>query len=43
MPTMQGYYFFNTARYILILFIMVASAGSERAARDVPGELSITK
>ena len=39
----QGYYFFNAAPYILTLFIMIASAGSKRAARDVPGELSITK
>jgi ABC-type uncharacterized transport system permease subunit len=39
----QGYYFFNAAPYILTLFIMVASAGSKNAARDVPGELSITK
>jgi len=29
--------------YILTLFIMIASAGSKRAMRDVPGELSITK
>ncbi len=39
----QGYYFFNAAPYILTLFIMIASAGSKHAARDVPGELSITK
>ncbi|MGC1779991.1 MAG: ABC transporter permease [Xanthobacteraceae bacterium] len=39
----QGYYFFNAAPYILTLFIMIASAGSAQAARDVPGELSITK
>lgn len=39
----QGYYFFNAAPYILTLFVMIASAGSKRAARDVPGELSITK
>jgi simple sugar transport system permease protein len=39
----QGYYFFNAAPYILTLLIMIASAGSARAARDVPGELSITK
>ncbi|HEX4041731.1 MAG TPA: ABC transporter permease [Xanthobacteraceae bacterium] len=39
----QGYYFFNAAPYILTLFIMIASAGSKNAARDVPGELSITK
>jgi simple sugar transport system permease protein len=39
----QGYYFFNAAPYILTLFIMIASAGSKRASRDVPGELSITK
>jgi len=39
----QGYYFFNAAPYILTLLIMVASAGSQKAARDVPGELSITK
>lgn len=39
----QGYYFFNAAPYILTLVIMIASAGSKNAARDVPGELSITK
>lgn len=39
----QGYYFFNAAPYILTLIIMTASAGSKRAMRDVPGELSITK
>jgi general nucleoside transport system permease protein len=39
----QGYYFFNAAPYILTLLIMIASAGSKRAMRDVPGELSITK
>ena len=39
----QGYYFFNAAPYILTLFIMIASAGSKQALRDVPGELSITK
>ena len=39
----QGYYFFNAAPYILTLVIMIASAGSKAAARDVPGELSITK
>jgi general nucleoside transport system permease protein len=39
----QGYYFFNAAPYILTLLIMVGSAGSKRAARDAPGELSITK
>jgi general nucleoside transport system permease protein len=39
----QGYYFFNAAPYILTLFIMIASAGSKHAAREVPGELSITK
>ena len=39
----QGYYFFNAAPYILTLLIMTASAGSKNAARDVPGELSITK
>ena len=39
----QGYYFFNAAPYILTLAIMVVSAGSKRALRDVPGELSITK
>lgn len=39
----QGYYFFNAAPYILTLFIMIASARSRGAARDVPGELSITK
>ncbi|MDB5613560.1 MAG: transporter permease [Devosia sp.] len=39
----QGYYFFNAAPYILTLFIMIASARSEGAAREVPGELSMTK
>ena len=39
----QGYYFFNAAPYILTLFIMIASAGSSKAGRDVPGELSIIK
>ena len=39
----EGYYFFNAAPYILTLFIMIASAGSKKAMRDVPGELSITK
>ena len=33
----QGYYFFNAAPYILTLLIMIASAGSKQAARDVPG------
>ncbi len=39
----QGYYFFNAAPYILTLLIMIASAGSKRAMRDVPGELSVTR
>jgi general nucleoside transport system permease protein len=39
----QGYYFFNAAPYILTLLIMIASSGSKHAARDAPGELSITK
>lgn len=39
----QGYYFFNAAPYILTLTIMIISAGSKASARDVPGELSITK
>lgn len=39
----QGYYFFNAAPYILTLIIMIISAGSKSAARDVPGELTITK
>ena len=39
----QGYYFFNAAPYILTLIIMIISAGSKSSARDVPGELSITK
>lgn len=39
----QGYYFFNAAPYILTLFIMIASARSKGAAREAPGELSITK
>lgn len=39
----SGYYFFNAAPYILTLVIMIISAGSKGAARDAPGELSITK
>src|SRR5262245_3525713 len=39
----QGYYFFNAAPYILTLCIMVASPGSKRRLRDVPGELSMTR
>lgn len=39
----QGYYFWNAAPYILTLFIMIASARSKGAAREAPGELSITK
>jgi simple sugar transport system permease protein len=39
----QGYYFFNAAPYILTLFIMITAARSSSSARDVPGELSITK
>jgi simple sugar transport system permease protein len=39
----QGYYFFNAAPYILTLFIMIASARSKSATRDVPGELSLAK
>ena len=39
----QGYYFFKAAPYILTLLIMVGSAGSKQAAREAPGELSITK
>jgi ABC-type uncharacterized transport system permease subunit len=39
----EGYYFFNAAPYILTLLIMIGSAGSKHATRDVPGELSITK
>lgn len=39
----SGYYFFNAAPYILTLLIMIASAGSKRAMRDVPGELSMSR
>ena len=39
----QGYYFFNAAPYILTLFIMIASARSNAASREAPGELSIVK
>ena len=39
----QGYYFFNAAPYILTLVIMIISAGSKASARDVLGELSITR
>ena len=39
----QGYYFFNAAPYILTLVIMIASAGSKNAQRDVPGELGLVR
>ncbi len=39
----QGYYFFNAAPYILTLLLMVTSAGSKKALRDVPGELVVTR
>jgi ABC-type uncharacterized transport system permease subunit len=39
----QGYYFFNAAPYILTLLLMIGSAGSKKALRDVPGELVITR
>ena len=39
----QGYYFFNAAPYILTLGIMIASAGSQQAQRDVPGELGLVR
>jgi len=39
----QGYYFFNAAPYILTLLLMVSSARSAKALRDVPGELMITR
>jgi simple sugar transport system permease protein len=39
----QGYYFFNAAPYILTLFLMIGSAGSKKALRDAPGELSLTR
>lgn len=39
----KGYYFFNAAPYILTLIIMVLSARSQKAAHEVPGELSIMK
>ncbi len=39
----KGYYFFNAAPYILTLIIMVLSARSQKAAHEVPGELSIVK
>ncbi len=39
----QGYYFFNAAPYILTLFILIASARSNAASSEAPGELSIVK
>jgi simple sugar transport system permease protein len=39
----QGYYFFNAAPYILTLLLMIGSAGSKQALRDVPGELVVTR
>ncbi len=39
----QGYYFFNAAPYILTLLLMIGSAGSKKALRDVPGELMVTR
>jgi ABC-type uncharacterized transport system permease subunit len=39
----KGYYFFNAAPYILTLLLMIGSAGSKKALRDVPGELVITR
>ena len=39
----QGYYFYNAAPYILTLLIMIATARSNTAARDAPGELAIVK
>lgn len=39
----KGYYFFNAAPYILTLVIMILSARSKAASREVPGELSIVK
>ena len=39
----QGYYFFNAAPYILTLLLMIGSAGSKKALRDVPGELVVTR
>jgi ABC-type uncharacterized transport system permease subunit len=39
----QGYYFFNAAPYILTLVLMFGSSRSQRAFRDAPGELAITR
>jgi len=39
----EGYYFFNAAPYILTLILMAGSAGSKRAFRDAPGELSLNR
>jgi simple sugar transport system permease protein len=39
----RGYYFLNAAPYLLTLLLMVGSARSKRALRDVPGELAITR
>ena len=39
----QGYYFFNAAPYILTLAIMVATSSAKRSARDMPGELAISR
>jgi simple sugar transport system permease protein len=39
----QGYYFFNAAPYILTLAIMIATSSATHSARDMPGELSMSK
>lgn len=39
----QGYYFFNSAPYILTLAIMAASSSAKRSQRDMPGELAVAR
>ena len=39
----HGYYFLNAAPYLLTLLLMVGSARSKQALRDVPGELAINR
>jgi len=39
----QGYYFFNSAPYILTLVIMVATSSAKRSAKDMPGELAVSR
>ncbi len=39
----QGYYFFNSAPYILTLIIMVATSSAKRSLTDMPGELGVSR